>query len=174
LGNPYPIFKTNHMLSFAVNQNNMMEKIPDWDVWICGSDDLWSGGQADLKDRIELIAANSGDSLIWVADGCLNQQPTHPIITRTMYEVEGPKVLSEEYRHNFVDTDLFARMLQKNRVVKCFDIVLDHRHPIKGMAKQDEIYRVGSQSYPQDAVIYHKKFNGQRITQDNVEVLEIE
>ena len=165
---------TDRMESFAVNQNRMMEHIPDWDVWICGADDLWPGGQYDLKDRIELVAGEAGNRLIWVADGCLNAQPTHPIITRAMYEAEGPKILCEDYEHNFVDTDLFSKMLLQKRVIKCFDIALDHRHPINQTADQDDIYAIGGKSYPQDAMLYHAKWGKEQITINDVEVVEIE
>ena len=168
------LIKTDKMESFAANQNMMMAEYPDWDVWICGADDLWSGGQYDLKDRIEVVAEEAGNRLIWVADGCLNAQPTHPIITRKMYEVEGPKILCEDYQHNFVDTDLFARMLQQTRVVKCFDIVLDHRHPINKTADQDDIYAIGGDSYPKDAILYHTKWGNKRITINDVQEIELE
>lgn len=153
--------------SFGVNQNLMMKAANEWDIWICGADDLWPGRQPDLKERIELVAQNSGDKLIWVMDGCFNAQPTHAVITRKMYESEGNAIFDELYYHNFVDTDLFARMLKKKKVVKCFDIAFDHRHPwgvhLADKPEIDEIYRIGQSTYPQDASRFHRKFEGQQI-----------
>lgn len=164
---------------FGVNQNLMMNHITDWDVWICGADDLWPGRQPDLKERIELVAENSGDKLIWVGDGLFNKQPTQPIITRAMYESENKVIFDEMYHHNFVDTDLFARMLIKKKVVKCFDIMFDHRHPwstnLSNPPKDDEIYRIGMGSYPMDACRYHKKYGDKRINvNESIEEFEIE
>lgn len=159
---------------FGINQNRMMYVYPDWDVWICGADDLWPGEQEDLKDRIELIAGEAGDRLIWVGDGLFNEQCTHPIITRAMYEKEKGKIFDEEFHHNYTDTDLFARMLQKRRVVKCFDIMLDHRHWRSGKTEMDDIYRIGDESIHLDAVRWDKKYKGNFPNVNNAEVLEIE
>jgi len=164
--------------SFAINQNLMMKNIPDWDVFICGADDLWPGRQHDLKERIELVAENSGDKLVWVGDGLFNQQPTHPIITRAMYKTEEGYIFNEFYQHNYVDTDLFARMLTKDRVVKCLDIMFDHRHPwstnLSSKVEEDEIYRIGQGSLPMDSILFHEKWGNQTINVNRAEVLEIE
>ena len=160
--------------SFAVNQNDMMKSIPDWDIWICGADDLWTGGQEDLRERIELVAGESRDGLIWVKDGCCNEQPTHPIITRKMYDALDGDIFDENYKHNYVDTDLFMRMLEKHRVVKCFDITFDHRHPIKTKGEVDEIYEIGGKSFEEDATYYHKKWQDAFVNTDFIEDIEIE
>lgn len=167
-------FVTDKMESFGTNQNKMMRETPDWDIWICGADDLWPGDQEDLRERIELIAGESRDSLIWVADGCCNEQPTHPIITRKMYDALGGDIFDENYKHQYVDTDLFMRMLEKHRVVKCFDISFDHRHPIKTKGKIDEIYKIGSSSFEEDANYYHKKWADALVTKEFIEDIEIE
>jgi hypothetical protein len=172
--NPSRIVKTKRRESFAILQNRMMKYAPDWDIWICGADDLWPGDQEDLKERIELIASESRDGLIWVADGCCNEQPTHPIITRKMYEALDGDIFDENYKHNYVDTDLFMRMLERNRVLKCFDITLDHRHPIKTGGEVDEIYNIGAKSFSEDAEYYLKKWQGAFINHEFIEELEIE
>lgn len=171
---PTYLIKEKERYSFGINQNLMMKNTPDWDVWICGADDLWPGLQEDLKERIELIAGESRDSLIWVKDGCCNEQPTHAIITRNMYNGLRGEIFDEKYKHNYVDTDLFMRMLAKNRVVKCFDIGFDHRHPIRTMAKLDKIYEIGGQSFSEDAEYYHTKWKDAFINKEFIEELEIE
>ena len=167
------VFQTKTRESFAVNQNAMMDT--DWDVWICGADDLWPGEQLDLHERIEVISEEAGNRLLWVGDGLFNQQPTHPIITREMYDDQGGVIFDEAYIHNFVDTDLFARMLVKKKVAKCPHICFDHRHYYTQKTKEDEISLIGSQSYPEDAVLFHKKWGDLTInTIADVEILEIE
>ncbi len=140
--------------SFGVLQNFLAESF-DWDVLICGADDLWPVSEPDI---IEAAARTCPDKMIWVKDGCLNRQPTHPIITRGWYEKHGRTIFNELYHHNFVDTDLFVRCALDDSVVKCFDISFDHRHPVKTKAKPDSIYRQGQSKYRMDELFFQMKW----------------
>jgi hypothetical protein len=91
-----------------------------------------------------------------------------------MYEALDGDIFDENYKHNYVDTDLFMRMLAKNRVVKCFDITLDHRHPIKTRVEPDQIYEIGTQSFTEDSEYYYKKWQDAFVNQEFIEELEIE
>ena len=137
--------------SFAKNQNLMAEKIKNWDVFICGADDLFPESGIG---HIETICRNNPDKVIWAKDGFLNKQPTHAIITRGWYNKYG-YIFDEQFRHNFCDTDLFIRTANKSELVKCFQVAFDHRHPFKTGKKLDDIYKIGTASYAED----RRKFN---------------
>jgi len=131
----------------------MAREIKDWDAIICGADDLYPDFGMDL---IEKVCQQNPDKVIWVKDGLFNQQPTHPIITKGWYEKNG-YIFDEQFRHNFCDTDLYARTVKTGEVVKCFEIGFDHRHPIKTGRKPDEIYKLGNASYADDMKKFYKK-----------------
>jgi len=141
------------MQSFAINHNEVAgEGSLDWDIFICGADDLFPSQGIHL---IEPVCKENPDKVIWVKDGLFDAQPTHPIITRGWYDKHG-FIFDEAYKHNFCDTDLFVRLLNAGEVVKCFDIGFDHRHPIKG-AKYDSIYFAGEKSFKRDEMQFKIK-----------------
>jgi len=138
--------------SFAINQNLMAKEL-DWDVFICGADDLFPDFGINL---IEKVCSQNSGKVIWVKDGFLNQQPTHVIITREWYDKHG-YIFDEQFEHNFCDTDLFMLARKDNEVVKCFQIGFDHRHPLKTGKKPDAIYRLGASSYAADMRRFQQK-----------------
>ncbi|RKY03956.1 MAG: hypothetical protein DRP56_10675 [Planctomycetota bacterium] len=140
---------------FSTLQNMMAETIPEWDVWITGADDLWP---VSTKQEIEAAAMAAPDKMIWCKDGCMNKQPTHPIITRGWWESHSRTIFNESYRHNFVDTDLFIRCALDDSVVKCFDLAFDHRHPLANKAKMDSVYRQGQAQYRLDETHFNMKW----------------
>jgi len=145
------------MKSFAT-LHNWMALQTNWEVLICGADDLWP--KSDVEEIYSKGALNRG-KLIWVKDGLFNLQMTHPIITRQWYDYNGPGIFCEAFRHNCTDTDLFLAQLKKNNVVKCFDIDgFDHRHWSKSKDKPDKIYKIGLDTFNADMQLLgtiHKK-----------------
>jgi len=151
-GTDFVLYTHKPMQSFAKNQNELADITPDWDIFICGADDLYPGNNIHL---IEPVCRDNPDKVIWVKDGLYDAQPTHPIITRGWYEKHG-YIFDEGYKHNFCDTDLFVRLLNAGEVVKCFDIAFDHRHPLKG-AKYDSIYFAGEKNFEKDQMTFMLK-----------------
>lgn len=147
------IYDAEVMQSFAKNHNYLAKMIPDWDVYICGADDLFPG---NAINKIPVVCEQNPDKVIWVRDGLFDAMNTHPIITRGWYEKYG-YIFDEDYRHNFTDTDLFIRTLKAGELVKCFDIAFDHRHPLKNAADYDEIYNIGAESFQADRKIFYSK-----------------
>lgn len=142
------------MKSFAVNHNELAEfESPDWDVYICGADDLYP---CNNINKIEQVCEKYPDDVIWVRDSLFDAMNTHPIIARGWYDKYG-YIFDEDYRHNFTDTDLFIRTLKAGELVKCFDIAFDHRHPLKNAADYDEIYNIGAESFQADRKIFYSK-----------------
>ena len=90
--------------SFAKNHNKVAA-FNDWDIFICGADDLFPLEGIHL---IEPVCKENPDKVIWARDGLSDAQPTHPIITRGWYNKHG-FIFDEDYKHNFCDTDLKGR-----------------------------------------------------------------
>jgi len=140
--------------SFAKNQNLMARKIKDWDVFICGADDLYP--ESGLW-HIETVCEQNPDKVIWVKDGLFDQQPTHPVITKGWYDKHG-YIFDEQFCHNYCDTDLFVRTVRDGELVKCFQISFDHRHYLKTGKKPDEIYKLGASSFADDKKRFRSKY----------------
>jgi hypothetical protein len=151
--------------SFACNHNFLARTLQDWDVYICGADDLYP---AYGIGSIELVCSEYPEKVIWVKDGFLNQQPTHAIITRGWYDKYG-SIYDERFKHNFCDTDLLARTINANEIVKCFDIGCDHRHYLRMDKKKDEIYRIGESSFAEDKKRFEAKYQDDPLTNGKVE-----
>lgn len=150
------------MRPFPVLQNWMAKQVwrlePDTDAVICGADDLWP---VSTLEEIEDVVKANPVKLIWVKDGCFNQQPTHPIATKGWWENHNSQIFSPAYRHNFCDTDLAMRCLEDDSIVKCFYIDgFDHRHWYKTGKRQerDSVYRLGEQWFQSDQFIFDSRF----------------
>lgn len=156
--------------SFGRLQNFMAATIPDWDVLICGADDLWPDKGTEL---IAQAAQEVPGAVLWAGDGLFNEQPTHPIITRGWYDKYG-WIFDEGFYHNFVDTDLFLRASKNSEVVDCRSFIqFDHRHPAKTGDKKDSLYRYGDRMFPHDKAYFNMKHSG-NIALPPVRTLEVE
>jgi hypothetical protein len=147
---------------FAVLSNILAEEVflqePTCDAIICGADDLWP--VSTLKEIEDVVRLNP-DKIIWVKDGCFNQQPTHPIVTKKWFQDHGEKIFSTAYAHNYCDTDLALRAVAERSIVKCFDIEgFDHRHWYKtgNRETRDEVYRIGERWFKSDQEIFESRF----------------
>ena len=156
--------------SFGKLQNFMAANIPDWDVLICGADDLWPDKGTGLIGK---AAQEAPKSILWAGDGLFNEQPTHPIITRGWYDKHG-EIFDEGFYHNFVDTDLFLRASKKDEVIDCRSFIqFDHRHPAKTGKGKDAIYDYGDKRFPHDKAYFDMKHGGE-CALPPVRTLEIE
>lgn len=156
--------------SFACNHNFLARTVKDWDVYICGADDLYPDFGIS---NIEPVCKEFPEKIVWVKDGFLNQQPTHAIITRRWYDKYN-SIFDENFMHNFCDTDLMARALNANEIVKCFDIGFDHRHYMKTEKKKDEIYIIGERSYSEDKRHFEEKYKNKTFNVNDVTEVRIE
>lgn len=158
--------------SFGRLQNYMAENTLDldWDVMICGADDLWPDKGTELIGK---AAQEVPDTILWAEDGLFNEQPTHAIITRGWYN-KYRQIFDEGFYHNFVDTDLFLRASKRSEVVDCRSFIqFDHRHPAKTGKKKDALYSYGDRMYPHDRAYFAMKHSG-NISLPPIRTLEIE
>jgi hypothetical protein len=142
--------------SFAKLQN-LLAGMHDWDVYICGADDLYPKHGID---KLPQASAMCPDKVLCVADGIHTHLPTHPVITRDWYDKHG-QIFDEAFNHNFCDTDLCQRVLQADEIVKVNGIEFDHRHPIKTGEVSDEVYKLGQSTYAIDKEYFIGKYPNQ-------------
>lgn len=147
-----PILLEETRRSFAVNQNAMMREIEDWDLWICGADDLFPGIRVE---KLAQVAPRYNGKLLWCFDGMNPALMTHPVVTRGYFEKVGGKIFDERYTHNFCDTHLM--MTAAADIVKLVGIQFDHRWHEGGI---DEIYRIGNESFAADREKFIQEFGG--------------
>jgi len=141
--------------SFAILQNYMAKTIEDWDVIICGADDLYPVSDVSI---IEKAAEKCDDKILWVRDMLWDKQITHPVITRKWYDKYG-FIFDERFKHGYCDTDLFLWASKKGEIVKCFDIAFDHRTWRKtGRENKDEIYELADSWSEDDKNAYYDKY----------------
>jgi hypothetical protein len=138
--------------SFAVNQNAMMREIEDWDLWICGADDLFPGIRVE---KLAQVAPRYNGKLLWCFDGMNPALMTHPVVTRGYWEKVGGRVFDERYTHNFCDTHLMLSAAAD--IVKLVGIQFDHRWHEGGL---DEIYKIGNESFVADREKFIQEFGG--------------
>jgi hypothetical protein len=153
--------------SFAFNHNFMANAIRDWDVYICGADDLYPH---NAINQIEIICKKYPDKIICVKDGFLNKMITHPIVTRKWYDKYG-NIFDEKFKHNFCDNDLFVRAVESGEIVSAIeeDVSFEHRHPLKTNEPIDEIYEYGNRTYAEDREYYNRKNSMKRAFNASVE-----
>lgn len=155
--------------SFAINQNLMMNALHgledyDWDVWICGADDLFPGIRVE---KLKEVAPKYDGKLLWCYDGLNPHLMTHPVVTRGYWEKVGGKVFDERYTHNFCDTHLM--MTAADDIVKLIGIQFDHRWRVGG---EDDIYRIGNASFASDKEKFIQQFgNNPKLPNIHQEIL---
>lgn len=95
-----------------------------------------------------------------VKDG---RHSTHSLIRRGYIDecggsLDGPGVVfSEQYGHNFCDTELVNLALSRECFSFARDSIVKHRHPIWGTAPDDEVYRLGQEGYAEDRALYRER-----------------
>jgi hypothetical protein len=86
---------------------------------------------------------------------------THPIVTRR-YAVEhgtidGPGVVHEGYRHNFVDNELAGTALSRGAWAFCSAAKVEHLHPSWGKAPIDDVYTIGRSGFDIDRAYFIRR-----------------
>lgn len=140
--------------SFAKLQNLMARTIPDWDLYICGADDLWPDKDVELLFKLNGEAVGK---IVHIFDGFQKYLPTHPVISRVWWANHNQRIFDEGFYHNFCDTDLYYRAIKKDEIVSMPQVSFDHRHPITGKSKTDEVYRLGSIHFAKDKAYFYMK-----------------
>lgn len=147
-------FRLGNRASYPSLQNLMARQIPNWDVFICGADDIWP--KTTTPEMIARAVHKAVDKVIWVKDGLMDFQPTHAIVTRQWYD-KHKFIFDECFFHNCCDADLAMRTYKAGELVKCFDIGFEHRHHINRKRKKDELDKEIEAEYPKDLKYFYLK-----------------
>lgn len=59
------------------------------------------------------------------------------------------------YHHNYGDTELCHRAIEDGLYGKATRAVLEHRHPIRGTARDDEVYQLGRKHLAADEALFN-------------------
>lgn len=135
--------------TFPQLQNFLISQV-DFDLYICGADDLFPGNAIEKLSRLPLT------NTYLIDDGIQKFQATHPVISKSWYQ-KHKYVFSEEFQHNYCDTDFFVRVCNKGELVEVSGISFDHRHCSR-TGRLDDIYRLGQNSFEQDRKTFIQKY----------------
>jgi GT2 family glycosyltransferase len=105
--------------SWGTNQNTMMAH-SNWDLWICGNDDI---APIMNLDKLEGVANRHPDCMIGM--GPDTRALCVPVITRNYYESHKP-TMDEGYFHNCVDYDASIRAIREKKFIWCPTIEYAH------------------------------------------------
>ncbi len=103
-------------------------------------------GTNDLHHQGVLAGVHSTHSLVaadYIADGA------------TADAIPG-KVL-HDYHHNYVDTELVQVAMRRGVYAHCHTSIVEHRHPLWGLAEHDATYDLSASRYAEDAAEFERR-----------------
>lgn len=104
---------------------------------------------AKLTDRIGVVGTNDLANPRVIS----GQHATHSLVARWYADLghhDGPGLLHEGYRHNFVDDELVATARARGAWAVAADAHVEHHHPCWGTAEVDATYERGRQHFRLD------------------------
>jgi len=146
------------MDSFVINHNRLAREL-DWDIYICGANDLYPGTNPFLRENLLDLYESYPDKSYFINDGWQNRIPSHPIVPRQWWLNRDKVILDEQYEHNFVDDDFLAEGRVKGDIIRCTDICLDHRQFTRMGQPADFIAQKGQESFERDRARFEMKWN---------------
>ena len=132
--------------------------------WIfMGADDLcFCPGWADVA----IACSEATGRLVVGTDDLGNptvrrgRHATHSLIHRDYVlhgGADGPDVLHEGYRHNWVDSEFCELAKARNQFVFCPQAQVEHLHPFWHKAQDDSTYALGRDHYAQDRLLFMER-----------------
>lgn len=70
---------------------------------------------------------------------------------------EPGKILHEGYHHNFCDDELVATAKWRGAWTFSFNSIVEHKHPLWGKTKMDEVYESGHKFYYEDERLFNRR-----------------
>ena len=120
---------------------------------ICGSDDLYPVDITQLEDTYEKFPGK----ILWADDNIHKWCLTHPVITKQWYDSHG-RIFDERFAHSYCDKDLFVQASQRGEIVKCFNIVFNHRHFLVTGEPLDKINMIAEDAFDEDSLKFGLKY----------------
>ena len=100
------------------------------------------------------------DEGVVIVNDLHNPHGTMALVARTYADrgtIDGPGLLHEGYRHNYVDGELFGTARSRGRLVECPESVVEHLHPAAGKAQDDWVYEIGRAAWDDDTALYNRR-----------------
>lgn len=117
--------------------------------------------EAAISENVVLVSPN--DTVTAAVMG--GEHAQHPIMRRSWVdecgatlEATGGLVAHQGYQHNFCDHEWTARAKEDLGFAYAPHIVVVHAHPFFGFGEDDEIYRLGKESWDADQVLWRERF----------------
>lgn len=111
------------------------------------------------RDRVGVVGTNDLGNPI-VKRG---QHSTHTLFSRSYIDDYGGTfdksgvVFSEEYSHEFCDTEFIQTALLRRQFRPCLKAVVEHLHPHWNRGEMDSTYEKATKEFREDAVIYNTR-----------------
>ena len=154
-----------HPGTFAQKCNAAMEHVSTPWVLLVGDDVVFHPGWLDhaqfVGNRHQANVVATNDLLnVRVMNG---DHATHPMI-RTSYIKEqgaswdGPRLVCHEgYRHWFVDDEITWCAKQRGTFAAALGAHVEHRHPLGGKVKSDDVYELGQSHVEADRKLFTRR-----------------
>lgn len=133
-------------------------------LFLTGDDVVFQPGWLDhaqhaARDGADVVGTNDLHNPRVIS----GEHATHMLIRRAYVDEQGaswdgPKVLAHEgYRHWFVDDELVTVAKQRGAWVAARHARVEHRHPLWGLAEDDDTYRLGRDSAEADRELFTER-----------------
>lgn len=141
-----------YALNYATEQTDATHLITlANDLWAC--DDWLKLAIAEYQQHF-----GQGDGLLGFAgDGHEPGHSCHFLIGRNLLDKYGGWPIW--YQHNFGDRELCARAQADGLYAKSSAAWLEHCHPLRGQAQDDEVYRAGRATFERDRALFLERRN---------------
>lgn len=139
--------------SFPVLQNLMAKQVTGWECMICGADDLYPHNLSQLEDTYKKFPGK----ILWVDDNITKFNLTHPVVTRQWYD-NHDEIFDEQFTHCYCDRELYVQASRRGEIVKCFNIVFDHRHYLVTGEPLDKINKIAEAAREKDKERFYSKY----------------
>jgi hypothetical protein len=150
--------------TFARRINAGYEATDEPWVFVVGDDVMFRPGWLDhaqsvAGDRFHVVGTNDLGNPRVIS----GEHATHMLIRRSYIDEvgaswDGPKnVCHEGYGHWFIDDEIVTAAKQRDVWAMALGSMVEHLHPAWGKAENDDVYKVGQASAPQDRALFEKR-----------------
>lgn len=142
------------------------------DEWLFqGATDLlfhegWDEKALGMAQRMKMTVVGTND--LGNAHVRRGAHSTHTLIKREYIETMGGtfdgsgEVFSEEYCHNFVDTEFVQTAMMRGQFISCRKSIVEHLHPNWHKGEMDATYEKGLKDFHADARLYNERLRDAR------------
>jgi hypothetical protein len=131
----------------------------DWDILVSGSDDMVPIANGYGTRIIEAMTKHFPflDGALYFDDGYAGERTcTHAIMGKRLHDQFG-YVYQPEYKSLFCDNEQTEVLKSSGRLVYINEKIIEHRHPVTGKSKTDELYKKNDALWHVDKATYERR-----------------